>query len=31
MQAAVDKAEADIASGAVTVHDYMSDNACPVS
>ena len=31
MQAAVDKAEADIASGAVTVHDYMSDNSCPVS
>ena len=29
MQAAVDKAKADIISGAVKVHDYMSDNACP--
>ncbi|MBB4101723.1 BMP family lipoprotein [Allorhizobium borbori] len=31
MQAAVDKAKADIISGAVKVHDYMSDNACPKS
>ena len=29
MQAAVDKARADIESGAVTVHDFTSDNACP--
>ena len=29
MQAAVDKAKADIISGAVKVHDYMSDNSCP--
>ncbi|MDP3895888.1 MAG: BMP family ABC transporter substrate-binding protein [Mesorhizobium sp.] len=29
MQAAVDKAKADIIAGTVTVHDYMSDNACP--
>jgi len=30
MKAAVDTATADIASGALTVHDYMSDNTCPV-
>jgi len=30
MQASVDKASADIASGALAVHDYMSDNTCPV-
>ena len=30
MQAAVDKAKADIISGAVKVHDYMTDNACPM-
>jgi basic membrane protein A and related proteins len=29
MTAAVDKAKADIISGALEVHDYMSDNACP--
>ncbi|MBP1851732.1 BMP family lipoprotein [Rhizobium halophytocola] len=29
MKAAVEKAKADIISGAVTVHDYMTDNACP--
>ncbi len=29
MQAAVDKATADIISGAVKVHDYMADSACP--
>jgi basic membrane protein A len=29
IQAAVDKAKADIISGAIKVHDYMSDNACP--
>lgn len=29
MQAAVDKAKADIISGTVKVHDYMSDNSCP--
>ena len=29
MQAAVDKAKADIISGATQVHDYMSDDACP--
>ena len=27
--AAVEKAKADIVSGAVKVHDYMSDNSCP--
>ena len=26
---AVEKAKADIISGSVAVHDYMSDNACP--
>jgi basic membrane protein A len=30
MKAAVDKAAADIKSGAVKVHDYMSNGACPV-
>jgi basic membrane protein A len=29
MQAAIDKASADIVSGAVQVHDYMADSACP--
>jgi basic membrane protein A len=29
MTAAVDKARADIISGAVQVHDYMSDEKCP--
>ncbi|WP_312797101.1 BMP family ABC transporter substrate-binding protein [Tianweitania sp.] len=29
MKAAVEKAKADIVSGAIQVHDYMSDNACP--
>ena len=29
MQAAVDKAKADIISGTVKVHDYMADNSCP--
>ena len=29
MKAAVEKAKADIISGAVTVHDYMTDNSCP--
>jgi basic membrane protein A and related proteins len=29
MQAAVDKVKADIVSGSLVVHDYMSDNACP--
>jgi basic membrane protein A len=30
MQAAVDKAKADIIAGTVKVHDYMSDNSCPL-
>ena len=30
MQAAVDDAAAKIGSGELVVHDYMSDNACPV-
>lgn len=30
MKAAVDKAAADIKSGAIKVHDYMSDSKCPV-
>ncbi|WP_137699702.1 BMP family lipoprotein [Marimonas lutisalis] len=30
MKAAVDGAKDQIASGALAVHDYMSDNACPV-
>lgn len=29
MKAAVEAAKADIISGKVAVHDYMSDNACP--
>lgn len=29
MQAAVDKARADIIAGTVKVHDYTTDNACP--
>ena len=29
MKAAVDKATADIISGAVKVHDWMDDKACP--
>ncbi|MBS9719121.1 BMP family ABC transporter substrate-binding protein [Tianweitania sp. BSSL-BM11] len=29
MKAAVEKAKADIVSGAIEVHDYMSDNTCP--
>ena len=30
MQATVEKAKADIIAGKLTVHDYMSDNTCPV-
>jgi basic membrane protein A len=30
MKAAVDTAKAKIAAGELAVHDYMSDNACPV-
>jgi basic membrane protein A len=30
MKAKVDEAKAKIASGELTVHDYMSDNTCPV-
>jgi basic membrane protein A len=30
MKAAVDAAAEQIASGSLTVHDYMSDNTCPV-
>ncbi|MDE1160026.1 MAG: BMP family ABC transporter substrate-binding protein [Neorhizobium sp.] len=30
MLAAVEKAKADIIAGTVKVHDYMSDNACPM-
>ena len=30
MTAAIEKAKADIISGAVKVHDYMEDNKCPV-
>jgi len=30
MQAAVEKAKADIISGAIKVHDYTADNTCPV-
>ncbi|KEO52682.1 BMP family lipoprotein [Thioclava pacifica] len=30
MLTAVDQAKADIISGKVTVHDYMSDDSCPV-
>ncbi len=29
MQAAAEKAKADIIAGTITVHDYMSDDACP--
>ena len=29
MKAAVEKAKAGIIDGSITVHDYMSDNACP--
>ncbi|WP_117193000.1 BMP family lipoprotein [Rhizobium terrae] len=29
MQAAVDKAKADIIAGTVKVHDYMTNNSCP--
>jgi basic membrane protein A len=31
MQAKVDEASAKIKSGEIKVHDYMSDNSCPVS
>ena len=31
MTAAVDAAEASIVAGDVVVHDYMSDNSCPIS
>ena len=31
MQAAVDKATAEIKAGTLKVHDYMADNACPVN
>lgn len=31
MQAAVEEARAAIASGEITVHDYMTDNTCPAS
>jgi basic membrane protein A len=30
MKAAAEKAAADIKSGALKVHDYMSDSKCPV-
>ena len=30
MQSAIDTATAAIADGSVTVHDYMTDNTCPV-
>jgi basic membrane protein A and related proteins len=30
MKAAIDKAKADIVSGAVKVHDFTTDNKCPV-
>lgn len=30
MKAAVEKAKADIIAGTVKVHDYMSDNSCPM-
>lgn len=30
MLAAVEKAKADIVAGTIKVHDYMSDNACPM-
>jgi basic membrane protein A len=31
MKKKVDAAKADIISGKIQVHDYMADNACPVS
>ena len=31
MKAAVDAAKAGIIDGSVSVHDYRSDNSCPVS
>ena len=31
MKAKVEDAKAKIVSGEIKVHDYMSDNACPVS
>ena len=31
MKEKVEAAKADIISGKVTVHDYMSDDSCPVS
>ena len=31
MKAAVEKAKADIISGAIKVHNYMDDSKCPVS
>ncbi len=31
MNAAVEEAKAKIISGEITVHDYMSDDSCPVS
>jgi basic membrane protein A len=31
MKAAVDKATADIVSGNLKVHDYMSDGQCPAA
>ncbi|MGL4974735.1 MAG: BMP family ABC transporter substrate-binding protein, partial [Bosea sp. (in: a-proteobacteria)] len=30
MKAAVDKARADIVAGTTKVHDYMSDQKCPM-
>jgi basic membrane protein A len=30
MKAAVDAAAAKIIAGEITVHDYMSDDSCPV-
>ena len=30
MQAAVEKAKADIIAGTIKVHDYTADNTCPV-
>ena len=30
MQASVDAASGQIANGSLAVHDYMSDNSCPV-
>ena len=29
MKAAITKAEEDIKSGAIKVHDYMADSTCP--